>query len=249
LWKNQENGDIMGRKFEVRKASMMKTGLAKSKLYARYGKEIYMLAKNGGSNPESNLSLKHLIDKAKKEQVPGDIVKRNLQKAEQGNGEDYKPVRYEGFGPGGTGIIVDTLTDNVNRTVAEVRNCFTKVDCKMGVSGSVEHGYRHLSYVTVTGISEEEALDTLLMADIDILEISEEDGNVEIEADGYDKDKIQTALQELGEHIDILDAESGWYPLDYIELDEEQQTAFNKFMDLINDVEDVQEVYHNAKEE
>lgn len=239
----------MGRKFEVRKAAMMKSGLAKSRLYSRFGKEIYMSAKSGGSNPESNMSLKHLIEKAKKQQVPSDVIKRNIQKAEQGTGEDFKPIRYEGFGPGGIGVIVDTLTDNVNRTVAEVRNCFTKVDCKMGVSGSVEHGYNHLSYITVKGINEEEALETLLMADIDVKDISEEDGMVEIEADGYDLDKIQNALQELGEHVEIEDAERGWYPMDYIELNDEQQAAFDKFMDLINEVEDVQEVYHNAKEE
>lgn len=239
----------MGRKFEVRKASMMKTGLAKSKLYGRLGKEIYMVAKTGGSNPDSNLSLKHLIEKAKKQQVPGDIVKRNIQKAEQGNGEDFKPIRYEGFGPGGIGVIIDTLTDNVNRTVAEVRNCFTKVDCKMGVSGSVEHSYKHLSYVTVKGIDEEEVLEALLMADLDVSDISEEDGVVEIEADGYIMNKIQETLTDVGEQVEVIDAESGWYPLDYIELSEEQQTAFDKFMDLVNDVEDVQTVFHNVKED
>lgn len=239
----------MGRKFEVRKVAMMKTGLAKSRLYSRFGKEIYMSAKAGGANPDSNPSLKHLIEKAKKSQVPGDVIKRNILKAEQGTGEDFKPIRYEGFGPGGVGIIVDTLTDNVNRTVAEVRNCFTKVECKMGVSGSVEHGYKHLSHVTVKGVSEEEAFETLLMADIEINEIEEEDGIIEIEADGYSADKIQSALQELGEHVEILDSESGWYPHDHIELDEDNQKLFDKFMNLVNEVEDVQNVYHNVKEE
>jgi len=235
----------MGRKFEVRKAAMAKTMLHKSRLYSRYGKEIYMSAKTGGSNPDANLGLKHLIDKAKKEQVPNDVINRNIKKAEQGTGEDYVPIRYEGFGPGGIGIIVDTLTDNVNRTVSEVRNCFTKTDSKMGVSGSVEHGYRHLSYITVSGMSEEDIFETLLMNDLEILEIEEEDGTVEIEGNGYDLDKITTALEEAG--CEIIESESGWYPLDEIELDEEQTRLFNKFMDMINEVEDVQEVYHNAK--
>ncbi len=237
----------MGRKFEVRKAAMMKTGLAKSRLYSRYGKEIYMSAKNGGANPDSNASLKHLIEKAKKAQVPGDVIKRNIQKAESGMGEDFKPIRYEGFGPGGIGIIVDTLTDNVNRTVAEVRNCFTKIDCKLGVSGSVEHSYKHLSYVTVKGMDEETVFETLLMEDIEVLDISEEDGMVEVEADGYDLDKIQNALSEAGAEIE--DGESGWYPLDYIDLNEDQQKQFDKFMSLVNEVEDVQKVFHNVKEE
>lgn len=237
----------MGRKFEVRKAAMAKTGLAKSRLYSRFGKEIYMAAKQGGANPEVNRSLKHLVDKAKKAQVPADVIKRNIAKAEKGTGEDFSPIRYEGFGPGGIGIIVDTLTDNVNRTVSEVRNAFTKVDCKMGVSGSVEHGYKHLSYITVSGMDEETVLETLLMADLDILDISEEDGNVEIEADGYDLEKITEALKEADETIEVIDSEKGWYPHDYIELNEDQQKQFDKFMTLVNESEDVQEVYHNAK--
>lgn len=238
----------MGRKFEVRKAAMAKTMLKKSKLYSRFGKEIYMIAKSGGANPDANLALKHLIDKAKRAQVPADVIKRNIQKAEKGIGEDFVPYRYEGFGPGGIGIIVDTLTDNVNRTVSEVRNCFTKVGSKMGVSGSVEHGYKHLSYITCKGMDEESVLETLLMSDIEILDISEEDGLVEIEADGYDLDKIEQALTESDTEVEIIDSESGWYPLDYIELDSENKELFDKFMDLINQVEDVQEVYHNVKD-
>lgn len=237
----------MGRKYEVRKAAMAKTMLAKSKLYSRYGKEIYMMAKQGGANPDANLSLKHLIDKAKKEQVPTDVIKRNLQKAEKGIGEDYAPVRYEGFGPSGIAIIVDTLTDNVNRTVSEVKNCFTKTGGKLGVAGSVEHSYQHLSYVTVKGMDEETVLETLLMADLDIKDLSEEDGVVEVEADGYDMNKIVEALENEGAEIE--DSESGWYPLDYVEIDEDTQKQFEKFMNMINEVEDVQKVFHNVKED
>ncbi len=239
----------MGRKFEVRKAAMAKTMLHKSKLYSRYGKEIYMASKIGGSNPDSNLALKHLIDKAKKAQVPADVVKRNILKAEKGLGEDYTPVRYEGFGPGGIGIIIDTLTDNINRTVSEVRNCFTKVGCKLGVNGSVEHGYKHLSHLTIKGLNEEEIFETLLMADLEILEIDEEDGLVEIEAFGYDLDKILDTIQETYENVEIIDSESGWYPHDYIELEGKDISLFEKFMNLMNDIEDVQEVYHNVKGE
>lgn len=237
----------MGRKYEVRKAAMAKTMLAKSKLYSRYGKEIYMMAKQGGANPDANLSLKHLIDKAKKEQVPTDVIKRNLQKAEKGIGEDYAPVRYEGFGPSGIAIIVDTLTDNVNRTVSEVKNCFTKTGGKLGVAGSVEHSYQHLSYVTVKGMDEETVLEILLMADLDIKDLSEDDGVVEVEADGYDMNKIVEALENEGAEIE--DSENGWYPLDYVEIDEDTQKQFEKFMNMINEVEDVQRVFHNVKED
>lgn len=234
----------MGRKFEVRKAAMAKTMLKKTKVYSKYGKEIYMSAKQGGSNPDSNLSLKHLIAQAKKEQVPTDVIKRNIKKAEQGIGEDYAPVRYEGFGPNGIAIIVDTLTDNVNRTVSEVKNCFTKTGGKLGVSGCVEHSYKHLSYINVTGMDEEEVLEILLMADLDVLDISEEDGIVEVEADGYELNNIQDALEEAG--AEIVDAESGWYPIDTIKIDEETRKQFDKFMDMADEIEDVQEVYHNV---
>lgn len=237
----------MGRKFEVRKAAMAKTMLKKSRLYSRYGKEIYMAAKQGGSNPDANLSLKHLIDKAKKEQVPTDVIKRNIQKAEKGIGEDFAPVRYEGFGPNGIAIIVDTLTDNVNRTVSEVKNCFTKSGGKLGVAGSVEHSYTHLSYVTVKGMDEEAVLETLLMADLDIKDLSEEDGVVEVEAEGYDMEKIVEALEAEG--AEIVDSESGWYPLDYIEINEDTRKQFDKFMGMVNELEDVQTVFHNVKED
>ncbi|AIO19496.1 putative transcriptional regulatory protein [Candidatus Izimaplasma bacterium HR1] len=234
----------MGRKFEVRKAAMAKTMLKKSRLYSRYGKEIYMSAKQGGSNPDANLALKHLIDKAKKDQVPTDVIKRNVQKAEKGIGEDYTPIRYEGFGPNGVSFIVDTLTDNVNRTVSEVKNCFTKSNGNLGVSGCVEHGYKHLSYINVKGLDEEEVLETLLMADLDVLDLSEEEGVVEVEADGYELTKIQSTLEEAG--AEIVDTEQGWYPIDSIKIDEETRKQFDKFMDMVNEVEDVQEVYHNV---
>ncbi len=239
----------MGRKFEVRKASMAKTMLKKSRIYSRFGKEIYMAAKQGGANIDSNLALKHLVEKAKKAQVPTDVIKRNIQKAERGLGEDFQPIRYEGFGPGGIGIIVDTLTDNVNRTVSEVRNCFTKIGSKMGRSGTVAHAFTHLSHTTIKGMDEEEIFEILLMADIDVLEISEEDGLVEIEAEGFDLDKIQIVLLEAKEDIEIVEAENGWYPHNYIELSNEEQALFDKFMNLANEVEDIQEVYHNIKED
>jgi YebC/PmpR family DNA-binding regulatory protein len=238
---------IMGRKFEVRKAAMAKTNLAKTKLYSRYGKEIYMVAKNGGASIEANSELKHLVEKAKKDQVPADVVKRAIDKAASGTGEDWVPVRYEGFGPGGVGVIVDTLTDNVNRTVSEVRNCFTKTNSKLGVNGSVEHSFRHLSYVTVSGASEEDLLETLLEQDLGVEDIILEDETITIEGNGYDMSKIQSALENAFEGIEIIDTESGWYPLDEIELTEDDKAMFQKFMDLINEVDDVQNVYHAAK--
>ncbi len=114
----------MGRSFEVRKASMAKTQGAKIKVYSKYGKEIYMSAKNGGTDPDSNLSLRRLMEKAKKDQVPSHVIEKAIDKASGGGGEDFSTARYEGFGPGGCSVIVDCLTDNNNRTYMDVRQCF-----------------------------------------------------------------------------------------------------------------------------
>ncbi len=235
----------MGRKFEVRKASMAKSGLHKTKLYSRFGKEIYMCAKQGGTNPEANLALKHLIERAKKQQVPMDVIKRNIDKVEGGAVEEYTAVRYEGFGPSGSSFIVDTLTDNVNRTVSEVRNCFTKIGSKMGVKGSVEHMYEHLSYVTVLGITADDILELLLETDIEVNDIEDTPEGIEITADGYALDDIEKTLRKV-EAIQILDSEQGWYPLDYVTLSASDYEKFEKFMGMINDLDDVQNVYHNV---
>ena len=237
---------IMGRKFEVRKQAMMKSGLHKSKLYSRYGKEIYMCARNGGTNVDANVSLKRLIERAKKEQVPMDVIQRNIDKAEGGSADSYTKERYEGFGPSGSAFIIDTLTDNVNRTVGEVRNCFTKIGSKMGVKGSVEHMFEHLALIQVKNSDAETVLEHLLEADIDVTDIEEDDG-VHITAEGYAQDKIEHAISTL-ENAEIEHSESGWYPHEKVRLDADSKVLFEKFMRLINDLDDVQNVYHNVEE-
>ena len=124
----------MGRAFEVRKHAMAKTSAQKTKVYSKYGKEIYMEAKNGVPDPEMNTNLKRVIERARQEQVPNDIINRAIEKAKGGDAADYHAVRYEGFGPNGSTFIVTCLTDNDNRSVSEVRNAFTKSKGKMGVA-------------------------------------------------------------------------------------------------------------------
>ena len=236
----------MGRKFEVRKEAMAKTNLQKAKLYSRYGKEIYMAAKNGGTNPETNQALKKLIEKAKSEQVPSDVIKRNIDKATQSAGEDYLAVRYEGYGPGGSSLLVDAMTDNVNRTVSEVRNCFTKTGSKLGVSGSVEHSYDHLSHVEVEGINAEALLELLLEKDIEVMDIEEEASRALITADGYALDDIVEALKPL-ESAQISHQDQGWFAMETIHLDGEAKAGFDKLLKMLDDVDDVSHVYHNVE--
>ncbi|TVP93739.1 MAG: YebC/PmpR family DNA-binding transcriptional regulator [Acholeplasmatales bacterium] len=236
----------MGRSFEVRKAAMMKTGLQKTRLYSRFGREIYVTARQGGANLDANLALKHLIERAKKQQVPNDIIKRNIDKAQGGAGEDFVSVRYEGFGPGGSAVLVDALTDNLNRTVSEVRACFTKVGAKLGVKGSVEHMYQHLALLSIRGVDSERVLELLLEADIDVLDIEESEGRVEITGGGYDLDNIQEVLGEVT-GLEIIDSEQGWFAAETLVLEGETRTLFEKLVMLLDQCEDVQNVFHNVE--
>lgn len=236
----------MGRAYEVRKASMAKTSAAKAKLYSRFGKEIYQAAKSGLPDPEMNLQLKRLIDKAKKEQVPADIVKRAIDKAKSGIGEDYIANRYEGFGPNGATIIVDCLTDNVNRTVSEVRNCFTKTDNKMGVTGSVSHMYNEYAIISFTGLNEEETLETLLMAEIDVVDFEEEDGVITVYGLPQDYYNIKTTLEEASPEVNIEFDQISMIPMNYVNLEGDDLQNFQKLLNMLDEVDDVNEVFHNV---
>ncbi len=237
----------MGRAHEVRAASMAKTALMKSKLYSRFGKEIYMAAKNGSTDPNSNLTLKKIIEKAKQNQVPADVIKRNIDKAKGGQGEDYTNVRYEGFGPGGCTLIVECMTDNVNRTFGEVRSCFTKTGGKIGVTGSVTHQYKYVSLVSFEGLNEDDVLEALLMAEVDIQEIeTDEDGVITLQGASGDLDKIKEAVQTLNPEITFIDDKVTYLPSEWITLDEEDQGKLRRFIQLTDDLDDVQDVFHNV---
>src|ERR1700760_3468760 len=121
----------MGRIFEKRKETIFKTAAQKSKLFSKYGRQLYMAAKNGVPDPEANPALRSIVEKAKRENVPSHVIEKAIQKASGGGGEEFQPTRYEGFGPGGALVIVECLTDNNQRTISEVRNCFTKTGSKL----------------------------------------------------------------------------------------------------------------------
>ena len=153
----------MGRAHEVRKVAMAKTAAKKAKLYSRYGKEIYLTAKAGGPELDGNLALRRLVDKAKKEQVPADVIKRAIDKVKSGVTENYEPIQFEGFGPGNSTLIVKCLTDNINRTISQVRPAFTKAKSKLGAEGSVAYLYNVESTVILSGMSEDEVLEALVV--------------------------------------------------------------------------------------
>ena len=187
----------MGRAYEVRKASIQKTGAAKGKLYTTFAKEIYSAAKKGSPNPDANITLKRLIDKAKKSEVPQDIITRAIDKAKGVGQEEYHEVVYEGFGPGASTLIIKCLTDNVNRTVGMVRAAFNKVNKSLGVTNSVSYNYEHLGILSFKYDETEKILDILLNAGIDIEDIEVENGYITLSIKPSDMNSCKDEIEKL----------------------------------------------------
>ncbi len=236
----------MGRSFEVRKASMAKTAGQKSKLYSRYGKQLYVLAKNSGADPVANPSLQSLIDRAKKEQVPAHVIEKALEKASGAGGEDYVPARYEGFGPGGCAVIIDCLTDNNNRTITDVRNCFTKTGSKMGAQGAVAHSFDHLAILRFAGDDGDAVLEILLGGDVDVSDVECEDGQVTVFAPAAEFNNARQAILAANPETEFEVEEISFVPQTRTEIPADDVPNFEKFMNMLNDCDDVQDIYHNA---
>ncbi|MCG8518167.1 MAG: YebC/PmpR family DNA-binding transcriptional regulator [Pseudomonadales bacterium] len=237
----------MGRAFQNRKESMAKTAAAKTKVYSKYGREIYMCAKQGGIDPDANLSLRGLIDRAKKDQVPTHVIDKAIEKAKGGAGEDFNPARYEGFGPGNCMVIVDCLTDNPNRTFGDVRFCFTKTKCKIGTQGSVSHMFDHCAILAFKGDDDEAALEALMMADVDVTDIENENGLITVFAPNTEYAKAKQALADAFEGIEFEVDDIQFLPQTTTVVEGEDVEMFEKFLDMLNDLDDVQNVYHNAE--
>ena len=236
----------MGRAYEVRKASIQKTGAAKAKLYSTFAKEIYLVAK-GNPDPDSNISLKRIIEKAKKNQVPSDIVNRAIDKAKGNGGEDYEEVTYEGFGPGASTLIIKTLTDNVNRTVGFVRAAFNKVNKSLGVTNSVSYNYDYLGLIGFKFDNEELIFESVLDAGIEIVDLESEDGEIVITCNPTDIHAIKDVLESIVENIDYTLDEVGMYAKDKVTLEGEDKEIFLKLLNMLDDIEDVTNIYHNVE--
>ena len=237
----------MGRAFQNRKESMAKTAGAKTKLYSRYGKEIYVCAKNGGTDPGGNLSLRRLIDKAKSDQVPSHVIEKALEKAKGVGGENYDTIRYEGFGPGGCMVIVDCLTDNSNRTFAEVRQCFVKTKAKIGSPGAVAHMFDHCAVFVFKHDNEDAILEVLMGADVDVTDISKEDGVITVIAPHTEFFKAKKALGEAFPDLAFEMEDITFIPQNNTTVTGEDLVLFKKFIEMLEDCDDVQNIYHNAE--
>ena len=237
----------MGRAHEVRAKAMAATAAAKSKLYAKFAKEIYIAAKQGTPDPNSNLSLRKAVEKAKMNQVPSDVIKRAIDKVASNDNTNYSESFYEGFGPGASTVIIECLTDNPNRTIANVRTCFNKSKSKIGSSGSVSFDYRRLSIVSLTGAGEEEVLEALLERDVSFNDIETDEDMVTVYGEFEDLYDIKVALEEcFKDKIKIEAYETAWVSNDKVTLEGEEKQLFERLITLLEDDDDVQNVYHNV---
>ena len=237
----------MGRAYQNRKVSMAKTSDAKAKVYSKYGREIFVCAKSGGSDPDGNLALRGLIDRAKKNQVPAHVIEKALDKAKGGGGEDFAPVRYEGYGPGGCKVIIDCLTDNPNRTFGDVRLCFTKTKCKIGTQGTVSHMFDHAAILAFKHDDEDTVLEALLTADVDVTDIESDEGTITVFTPPSDYFKAKQALTDAFGAIDFEVDEIQFLPKSTTVISGDDLVLFEKFLDMLDDLDDVQNVYHDAE--
>jgi YebC/PmpR family DNA-binding regulatory protein len=237
----------MGRAYQNRKVSMAKTSDAKAKVYSKYGREIYVCAKSGGIDPLGNLALRGLIDRAKKDQVPTHVIEKAIEKAKGGGGEDFAPARYEGFGPGNCMVIVDCLTDNPNRTFGDVRLCFTKTKCKIGTQGVVSHMFDHAAILAFEHNDEDAVLEALLSADVDVSDIESEAGKITVFTPQADYFKAKQALLDTFGEINFEVDEIQFMPRSVTAISGDDLEMFEKFLDMLNDLDDVQNIYHDAE--
>lgn len=236
----------MGRAYEVRKASIQKTGAAKAKLYSNFAKEIYLAAKKGSPEVESNIFLKRMVEKAKKSQVPSDIINRAIDKAKGVGGEDYHEVVYEGFGPGASTLIIKTLTDNVNRTVGMVRAAFNKVNKSLGVTNSVSYNYDYLAVLSFKTDKEEEIFEALLENGIEPTEYEINDNELFISVHPNDINNTKDTIESIVPNVEYIVDEVGNYPRDKVTLNEEDLEVFDKLYKMLDEIEDVTDIYHNV---
>lgn len=236
----------MGRAYEVRKASIAKTGAAKAKLYSTFAKEITKAAK-GNPEIDTNINLKRMVEKAKKNQVPSDIINRAIEKAKGGAGDDYQELSYEGFGPGASTLIVKCLTDNVNRTVSFVREAFNKCHKSLGVTNSVSYNYDYLAIIGINSNDEENIMMSILDAGIEIVDLESEDGEIVITAKPADASAVKDILEKIVPNIEYTIDEIGWYAKEKVTLEGEDKEVFERLLSMLEAIDDVSEVYHNVE--
>ena len=234
----------MGRAHEVRAKAMAATAAKRSALFNRASKEIYMAAKSGEPDPSMNLALRSAIEKWRSQNVTREVIERAIQKAKGGSAESYTQGRYEAFGPGGSLLIVDSLTDNSNRALVEIRTSITK---KGGHLGSTIFNFTETGVFDFNGTNRDEVEETLILSDVDVREVTEEDGVISVLVEPAAFAQARDVLTGMG-ITEFITSEITFLPNDPIELtDPEDKRKFTELMDMLDELEDVQNVYHNVK--
>ncbi|WP_047449970.1 YebC/PmpR family DNA-binding transcriptional regulator [Alistipes sp. ZOR0009] len=239
----------MGRAFEYRKARKLKRWGTMARTFTKLGKEIVMAVKTGGPDPTSNSRLRVLIQNAKAANMPKENVERAIKKATTKEQEDYKEIAYEGYGPHGIAVIIETATDNPTRTVANVRSYFNKCNGSLGTSGSVSFMFEHKCHFKVKakeGIDIEELELEMIDFGADEIFADTEEGNIEIYGEFETFGNIQKYLEQ--NEFEIVSAEFERIPTDTKELNADQQADIEKLLAKFEEDDDVTNVFHNMKE-
>jgi YebC/PmpR family DNA-binding regulatory protein len=237
----------MGRAFEYRKATKMKRWGNMARVFTKLGKQITIAVREGGSEPDTNPRLRVLIQQSKKENMPKDNVERAIKKATAKDEADYKEIVYEGYGPNGIAIVIETATDNPTRTVANVRSYLTRHGGSLGTSGCLQFLFDHKCVFKIApkdGVSLEDL--ELELIDFGVDELVEDDDSIVLYGEFQSYSSIQRYLEDNG--FEIFSAEFERIPNDLKELTEEQKAQVNKLLDKIEEDDDVQNVFHNMAE-
>ncbi len=237
----------MGRAFEYRKETKFKRWGNMARVFTKLGKQITIAAKEGGPDPDSNPRLRMLIQHAKKENMPKDNVKRAIKRAISKDDEGYKEIVYEGYGPHGIAIVVETATNNNTRTVANIRSYFSRNGGSLGTSGSLQYIFDHKCVFKISP-KESFPLEDLEFELIDytVDEVVEDEGFIFLYGEFSHYSAIQKYLEE--KDFEIHSAEFDRIPNDMKKLNEEQKAEVQKLLDKIEEDDDVQNVYHNMIE-
>lgn len=238
----------MGRAHEVRAKKIAQTNAAKSSLYNRASKEIYLAAKSGVPDPSDNLALRSAIEKWKAQHVTRDVIDRAIAKAKSKDASAYVQGRYEGFGPAGVAIMVDTLTDNEKRAYSSIRAAFSHHGGNLGNSGCAAFNFVYMGVISFdTDKSVEEVSDDLILNDVDVQNASKDGNNVEIQVSPSSFEAAKAEIQKTFGVQEFTEAEVTYLPSQMVEVDkQEDKDKIQNLLDSLDEIEDVQAVYSTA---
>lgn len=223
-----------------------KSDAQRGKIFTKIGREIAVIVKQGGSDPVSNPKLRDVIAKAKQNNMPNDSIERSIKKAAgELSGVNYESSTYEGYGTGGSAVIVECLTDNKNRTAGDVRHAFDKFGGSLGSTGCVSYLFQRKGIVVIEKAEKLDADELMLTAlDLGAVDIVEYEDSFEVITEANAHNEISEGLTKAG--YTVISAETTLVPDSYVDLDEDKVVKFNKMIETLEDLDDVQEVYHNV---